>query len=214
MAGRRGRRKSKRGSGRRRAPPYQGDLAADLLARALATIERQGRAAVSVRNLSRALRVSPASLYHHYPDQHGFQAVVARAGFADLARSLSAARGQDGAPEAKLRAVAHAYLRFAARRPQLFRLMFDAELGAGEPRKLLGAAADAPVDVARELFATDFGLDRKRADRAAHLAWAALHGLAVLGSGVATGRSGARAADLAARVDFAARAVQAGLGVD
>ncbi len=75
-----------------------------------------------MREAARRAGVSPGASAHHFGDVRGLLSAVATVGFRDFADELESIRGDDR--EATIRALAHAYLRLAQRRPGMFRLMW------------------------------------------------------------------------------------------
>jgi len=129
-------------------PYHHGRLRVVLLAEAERTLREQGIEGLSLRDLARQAGVSHAAPRRHFADRQALLNALAEAGFARLADEVCAAI--DGAGEdyqARLRAVATAYVHFATRDAALLELMFAAK-NAGPP--------DAVRDASERLF-TAFG---------------------------------------------------------
>ncbi|MFI4934072.1 MAG: TetR/AcrR family transcriptional regulator [Caulobacterales bacterium] len=107
---------------------HHGDLANALVAAALALVERGGAQAVSLRDLAGSLGVSRAAPYRHFADRDALLAAVAARGFEDLNKGYEAALASPGDGRERLRQASVFYFDFAARRPGLFRLMFESDL--------------------------------------------------------------------------------------
>jgi AcrR family transcriptional regulator len=128
---------------------HHGNLRAALLEQAERNLRDRGADALSLRELAREVGVSHAAPRRHFADRQALLAALAEAGFdrlgAELRRSVDdPATG--GAFDARLRAAARAYLRFATDDAALLGLMFAAKRGADAER--IGAVADrsfAPV---------------------------------------------------------------------
>lgn len=101
---------------------HHGDLREALIRASVEIIETQGLDGFSLREAARRAGVSPAAPAHHFGDVRGLLSAVATVGFRDFADELESIRGDDR--RATIRAIAHAYLRFAERRPGMFRLMW------------------------------------------------------------------------------------------
>ena len=110
---------------------HHGDLRAALLEAAVAALE--AGEPFSMRAVARRAGVSPAAPYRHFADREALESAIAVAGFADLRSELVAAGAEaegraetEGAPSAAdvITALGVAYVRFALRRPAVFRLMF------------------------------------------------------------------------------------------
>ena len=101
---------------------HHGDLRAALLAAAAEIIEEAGLDAFSLRASARRAGVSAAAPSHHFGDTRGLLTALAVMGFVELGEALETAKGVDR--RAVIRAQSLAYLRFAEKRPGLFRLMW------------------------------------------------------------------------------------------
>lgn len=173
-------------------PYHHGDLAEALVAAALELARAGGPAAVSLREVTRAVGVSPNAAYRHFADLRAL--VTAAAGRARQQVALTmdthiveAISGKVGAEAAvaRLCAVGLGYIDFARREPGLFQLAvtahdrFDDGAGpaAGEedgapPFRLLLAALDQLVVAGV--------LDPARRENAEWACWGAVHGLSDL----------------------------------
>jgi AcrR family transcriptional regulator len=109
-------------------PYHHGNLRAALLGEAERTLREQGIDALSLRDLARQAGVSHGAPRRHFEDRQALLDALAEAGFNRLADEVRAAI--DGAGEdyqARLRAAAAAYVRFATRDAALLELMFGAK---------------------------------------------------------------------------------------
>jgi AcrR family transcriptional regulator len=165
---------------------HHGDLRAALIAAASKRIEQLGFEDLSLRDLAASLDVSRAAPYRHFADRRQLLAALAAAGFKHLEAGADAAMTKQATPSARLAAGARAYLAFAARRPQLFRLMFVSDLlTRDEPRE------PALIDVANSFHGRFEALvaencasrDQKTIKAAALTFWSILHGFALLRMG-------------------------------
>jgi len=130
-------------------PYHHGDLRAALLGEAERTLRDRGIDALSLRDLARQADVSHAAPRRHFADRQALLDALAEAGFTRLADEVRAAiddAGQDY--QARLRAAATAYVRFATRDRALLDLMFgaknDESPGAryGTPERLFTIVGD------------------------------------------------------------------------
>jgi AcrR family transcriptional regulator len=129
-------------------PYHHGNLRAVLLAEAERTLREQGIEALSLRDLARQAGVSHAAPRRHFADRQALLNALAETGFTRMEEEMRAAI--DGAGEdyqARLRAVAAGYVRFAIRDPALAELMFAAK----------NAEPSAAVREASERLFTAFG---------------------------------------------------------
>jgi len=121
-------------------PYHHGNLRAALLAEAERTLREQGIEALSLRDLARQAGVSHAAPRRHFADRQALLDALAEAGFARLGEEMRAAvEDADDDYQARLRAAATAYVRFATRDAALLELMFAAK-NAGQPSTLPEAA--------------------------------------------------------------------------
>lgn len=205
--------------------PYPAKTSPDAIrAAALDLLERDGEGALTVRGVAAALGLAPNALYRHYPGHDALLAAVADDGARALLDALQTAaqrvarRGARSAPAPNatdptmpVRAVAGAYLAFAAARPALYGVVMahHAPLDDGPP------AHEALWTFVVGLFAPLTGAPD--APAAAVTLWAFLHGMVGLDRADLLGgpkpRDAARFgldAFLAALAGRAARAARAG----
>ncbi|MGO9450540.1 MAG: TetR/AcrR family transcriptional regulator [Candidatus Binataceae bacterium] len=165
---------------------HHGNLRSALLAAASTQIEQIGFEALSLRDLAASLNVSRAAPYRHFADRRALLAALAADGFKQLeAEALAAMAKQTTAPS-QLAAGARAYLAFAARRPQLFRLMFVSDLLTGEePRDptLIQVANSFHAQFEALVAENCASTDDKTIKAATLTFWSILHGFALLRMG-------------------------------
>ena len=158
----------------RNHPYHHGNLRQALLEAALVILEREGEAGLALRDLARAVGVSPAAPYRHFDGKAALLEALAVTGFQRFtARMEDVAKAGFDDPMA---AMGKTYVLFALENANLFRLMFSPLLKKnGRPG--LRMAADAAFDTLRHIA----GADVRAAGRIKALtAWARVHGLAVL----------------------------------
>ncbi len=109
-------------------PYHHGNLRTALLEQAETTVRQRGVDALSLRELAREVGVSHGAPRRHFADRQALLDALAKNGFARLGAELRAAADRAGDQfEARLRATAAAYIRFATRDPALLDLMFAAK---------------------------------------------------------------------------------------
>ena len=124
-------------------PYHHGNLREALLSAAETALEAHGVAALSLRELSRAVGVSHASPRRHFSDKQALLDALALTGFQRLYAKLArAAQGRSRDLNARLVRTAQAYVEFALKHPALWALMFAAKHRVGAPQDLL-VASDA-----------------------------------------------------------------------
>jgi Transcriptional regulator len=155
------------------SPYHHGNLRQALLEAGLRILEREGEAGLGLRDLARAVGVSPAAPYRHFDSRAALLEALAVTGFQRFAAAMEAVAAS--APDNPMAAMGRTYVLFALDQPNLFRLMFSPRLGK-DARPGLRMAADAAFATLRHVVGGDPGANRIRA----LAAWAKVHGLAVL----------------------------------
>lgn len=154
---------------------HHGNLRQALVAAALQRLQTDGPSALGLRELARSVGVSPSAPYRHFADRQALLEAVATAGFQQFTAAMTAAA--TGRPETEqLEAMARAYVRFAVTSPQLFRLMFSAEIEHHRDPALAAASKAAYATLATAAAREDPAAPAK----VAITAWAFVHGLSVL----------------------------------
>jgi AcrR family transcriptional regulator len=164
-------------------PPPEADLRARVLAAAFELVEKEGLAALSMREVARRAGVSHQAPYHHFKSREDILAAMAQEGFAMLDEELAKARRGATDPRDACERAGEAYVVFALRHPAHFRLMFRPEL-------VDVAAHEAALDCGQRAFAhvpemvralVEDGLPAEPNEQAlVALTWATVHGLACL----------------------------------
>jgi AcrR family transcriptional regulator len=147
-------------------PYHHGNLRAALLGEAERTLREQGIDALSLRDLARQAGVSHAAPRRHFADRQALLDALAASGFVRLGDEVRAAIDAAGEDyQARLRAVATAYVRFATRDAALLELMFAAKnagpgaknAGPGGKNAGPGAVSGEPPAALREASERLFG---------------------------------------------------------
>jgi AcrR family transcriptional regulator len=132
-------------------PYHHGNLRTALLTEAERTVREHGVDRLSLRELARQVGVSHGAPRRHFPDRQALLDALAEAGFERLGAELRRAVAGAGENfEARLRATAAAYVRFATRDAALLELMF-----AGKHREgagALDAAAERAFSIMLEVI--------------------------------------------------------------
>jgi AcrR family transcriptional regulator len=159
---------------------HHGDLRDALIEAGMRLLEQRHAGDLGLREVARAVGVSPTAVYRHFPDKDALLQAVAARGFAMMgAMQGRAAEGCVGADA--FRAAGVAYVRFALANPAVFRLMFS----SARPRDVLSLPTDTESEPLRILRANAAGLTPPGAPEEvprviAVQAWALVHGLAML----------------------------------
>jgi AcrR family transcriptional regulator len=158
---------------------HHGDLRAALIEAGLKLIEERAVDDVGLREAARAVGVSAAAVYRHFPDKAAFLGALAAEGLARLATAQRKAAAAAGGGVAGFNATGRAYVRFALKHPGLFRMIFS-QAAQFNPR----AWDKKSDDAMRLLIENATQLASERGAEGARLfalrAWALVHGLAVL----------------------------------
>lgn len=156
------------------------DLRARLIRVGAELIRTESPGSLSLREIARRAGVSHGAPRRYFPTHLSLLSAIARSGFADLARDITAAVDAAPAdPRARVTALAEAHVRYAAANPGMFELMFRHDLlqsgylglrEAGLPlfRLLADLVAEARPGAAHPPEVTAGAL------------WSALHGMAQL----------------------------------
>jgi AcrR family transcriptional regulator len=164
-------------------PYHHGNLRQSLLRATAELIERQGPAALSLREVARQAGVSHAAPAHHFGDKAGLLTALAAQGFELFTTALSQARDAAGAdPMERFAATGRAYVLFAARHRAHFEVMFRPELvHPADPAlaQASGAAYAVLTQVIAEAQASGYAAEMDP-EVLATTAWSTAHGLATL----------------------------------
>src|SRR5690242_1798983 len=96
-----------------------------IVATAREVAEQHGWDAVTTRLLAERIEYSQPVLYSHFRGKREIIGAVALEGATELAAAMRAAARAAGAPRARVTALAHAYLDFAARNPAVYDALFQ-----------------------------------------------------------------------------------------
>lgn len=155
-----------------RATYHHGDLRAALLTTAMRMLEQDEP--FSLRAVAREAGVSPTAPYRHFADRDALESALAAQGLRDLTAELRT--GGLASTPADLAELAVGYVRFALRRPALFRVMFGNACDEGSEERVQAAAAIH--DLLRTAAARVF--PAADPDAVASGGWALAHGMAYL----------------------------------
>jgi AcrR family transcriptional regulator len=161
-----------------------GRLRDEILAGATQLLEQTGsEEAVTLRAVARQVGISAPSIYAHFADREAIVDAIVDSAFVDFNAAIEAAVRAAAGPLARLREGCAAYLRFAADRPNRYKILFE--------RQVLVDAPEGPAPAIRtESFEAlvnclqgciDSGISASTDPRLDSMAiWVALHGYATL----------------------------------
>lgn len=124
---------------------HHGNLRQTLLDAAEALLEERGVGALTLREVAKAAGVSHAAPYHHFDSLESLLAAIAERGFAALADDMAAAQSPD--MRERMLDICEAYVRFALRSPERFRLMFGPLLAQKHKHPQLQQSAERSFGV-------------------------------------------------------------------
>ncbi len=164
---------------------HHGNLRAELLATAVEQLREVGVDDLSLRALARAVGVSQTAPYRHFSDKSELLAAMATSGYLDLLDALRDVGATSGdCPNAQLLAFAHTYVDYAARNPQLFKLMFGPAVQPTVKYPELRKASRDTLQLVQDILqrGVDRGVFRQVDDIAymANAAWSSIYGLSTL----------------------------------
>ncbi|HXZ72806.1 MAG TPA: TetR/AcrR family transcriptional regulator [Streptosporangiaceae bacterium] len=168
------RRRNRRGQG--------GQLREDLITAAMTMIEASQDGQPSLRGIARHVGIAATSVYLHFPDVDHLLAAVVERSFEQLTAATAQAAEHAADPADELRARCRAYCRFALDHPNLYQIMFQADLPlttiAGNPAATPGRRSFQNL-VATVERCLQQGLAPAHDDpfRLASLIWTAEHGI-------------------------------------
>lgn len=147
--------------------------------------EGGGLESLGLRSIARRAGVSHGAPRRHFPTHRALVAAVAAAGLADLAEDVRGPlTAPDRPPADRLTAAGVAYVAFAARRRDMFELIFRHDLlrGAGADLRAttLPLLTDLHATLTAALAATGADADGRGARGPTIRLWTAVHGIAVL----------------------------------
>ncbi|MWV51218.1 TetR family transcriptional regulator [Rathayibacter sp. VKM Ac-2803] len=164
---------------------HHGNLAPALEAAAFDLLRTQGHATLSLREVARAAGVSHNAPYHHFGDRTALLKRLSEVSMAELLAALTGAQEQAAGRSAESSAVliGGAYVGYAARHPERFRVIYDPEVCVpGSPSGAMAPLIDGVEAVLATATASLLPADASSAAAAAltTAVWGAVHGLAEL----------------------------------
>lgn len=140
---------------RKRRTYHRGNVREDLIALGREILESEGLDAITLRRLTREIGVNPTNFYNHFPNMDYLYAAIKVEGFNELVElDRRAIERADSRVEA-VRALAHEYVFFAIRHPNLYRLMFDHYHDFDTHRELKEKSDQAMAFVVETLYGED-----------------------------------------------------------
>lgn len=163
---------------------HHGNLRAELLEQAVEQLRHTPAEQLSLRAVARALGVSQTAPYRHFSDKEALLAAIATRAYRELLEQLIAARNAGGDSAAQqLRLVARAYVDFAERQEQLFKLMFGPLVQPSDDYPELRQVSRETLLLVQAIL--QHGMHRGEFEEQdivylANASWAGIHGVATL----------------------------------
>jgi AcrR family transcriptional regulator len=92
---------------------------------ALRVLEKEGPAAVTMRRIAKAVRITPMAIYHHFPNRAALLKTVTDQEFEKLAAFMDAREAGNGDQEGRLLSVMDYYIDYAFKHPRVFDYVFS-----------------------------------------------------------------------------------------
>jgi AcrR family transcriptional regulator len=159
---------------------HKGNVREGLVEAAERVLHDEGLKALSLRRVAREVGVAPSAVYNHFKNLEALLAAVAADGYRQLAALEEAAYFSAAEPETVLRSLARDYLKFGAKNPNLYRLMFSPAVVDYRSDPELGAAGDSSFGLSVNWWYGKDSYDPAKSAvsyPAALSFWAMLHGL-------------------------------------
>jgi AcrR family transcriptional regulator len=187
---------------KRKASHYHhGRLREALIRAGRALIEQRGLQGFTLRECARRARVSHAAPAHHFHSVGDLLAEIAAYGFDELAAAMdAAARGQRD-PARRLAALGRAYVAFALANKAVFQLMFNRGARSNDNAGLEASRKAAYARLTEGIGSVIPDGSAATRQAMADLAWASVHGFAMLALGGELDRDAASGAAFARRLD-------------
>ncbi|WP_212761196.1 TetR/AcrR family transcriptional regulator [Nocardia uniformis] len=141
---------SRRKGAHGRSDYHHGDLRHALVAAGHELIRENGVAALTLRAAAAKASVSSAAPYRHFPDKESLLGAVMAAGFRALAAEVTVAVAD---PLDHLRAIGRRHAEFAAKEPELYRLMLGTAVADRSGHPELAEAERDLYEIFREAVA-------------------------------------------------------------
>jgi AcrR family transcriptional regulator len=164
---------------------HHGDLRAALLEGAVELIREAGADGLTLREVARRAGVSHTAPYRHFRDKEDLTAGIAEEGFAILTRDMARAADAKGTPRKRLVLGGRAYVAFALKRPEHFKVMFATDLDAKRHPDARKAADTAFAGLVALVTACQEAGQLRGGPplTLARIAWSQVHGIASLAIG-------------------------------
>ncbi|QIZ83750.1 TetR/AcrR family transcriptional regulator [Bermanella marisrubri] len=163
---------------------HHGDLAFSLMQAALQRIAKEGVDKLSLRAVARDLGVSQTAPYRHFKDKQALLVALAKQGFEELTQTTLQATQYGQKDSLKtLMAIGMAYVNFARRHPEQYKLMFGPSISNRAEQLEMMEAGNQSFNVilnATEKAVEEGVLIDDDYQLLARSCWSKVHGMAML----------------------------------
>jgi len=159
---------------------HHGRLKEALISAGRTLLEQRGLHGFTLRECARRARVSHAAPAHHFHSIDDLLAEIAAQGFDDLTAAMDAAAAGNHDPPRRLVALGRGYVDFALANKAVFQLMFNRKAHSEKNERLAGAAKAAYARLTDGISGVIPEGSPAAQQAMADLAWASVHGFAML----------------------------------
>lgn len=164
---------------------HHGNLRSALIAAALAVLEKEGLATLTLRGLARSVGVSATAVYRHFANKDDLLAAIATEGFQGLSAEMATRLLQEPQADAFRRLVilGEGYVGYAVANPSHYRLMFGKRMIERAAYPVLSQAAGHSYGMLENAVTEAVGsgdLPALPVAQLSTLAWSMVHGLSAL----------------------------------
>ena len=162
---------------------HHGRLKQALIAAGRALLEQRGLKGFTLRECARRAKVSHAAPAHHFNSVEDLLAEIAADGFDELTAAMERAAAKQKDAAERLAALGRAYVEFALANRAVFQLMFNREARSEDNERLGVAAKAAYLRLTDAIESVNPHRSPTAKQTTADLAWASVHGFAMLALG-------------------------------
>jgi AcrR family transcriptional regulator len=191
---------------------HHGRLKEALIGAGRVLLEQRGLEGFTLRECARRARVSHAAPSHHFNSAGDLLAEIAAHGFDDLTASMDASAASSRDPAQRLVALGRGYVDFAIANKAVFQLMFNREARGETNEPLVRAAKAAHARLADGISGVIPHGSADARQAMADLAWASVHGFAMLALGGQLRSGGTADPTFKRRLDSLLQAIVAAIG--
>ena len=157
---------------------HHGSLREAAIARGLAVVARAGPMGVTMAGIARDCGVSPAGLVYYFHNRAGLRAAIANAA-AEQMRPFSVFRAGGARSASALRDNSAAWVEYAAKNPNLYRIVFGEGWRGNEPATLPRSECLHSIDRVANIGQMSRHIRAGATRDHAWYLWSAMHGLAM-----------------------------------